>query len=413
MKEGLFRSISIVSIATFFLIGLQFPGRSTAVVPLESFRDVINDTTPGRTNVAHDLYFVLPANAQQITPSDYIQIQFHQFSNVTAATGVSGGFGTPTFGVTGNTVTLTNFAMLPGTGLGIQGIFAQNPSGGQAFNVTIKITEDASGTIVRNQSTTFASPSGNQMTVSATVETVLSAVHMSGFTSPGAFVTLSENISVAGTTVADGAGYFAFPISGLTPGDHIYSIFSTDSNGFTTSQSTLQTFLLAGTLTSTSGIILSPSIAASPGDINPGDPLLLFGTGKPNSQINIFVESPLRSYQATTDNAGAWTYTVDSTETTTYNPGQYRANVNVQDGIGNQSIVSPSINFTVGPDNTIGNPAPACDISRGDLNCDNITSLVDFSILIFHWNTNHRVADINSDTRVNLIDFSIMMFYYQ
>jgi hypothetical protein len=50
--------------------------------------------------------------------------------------------------------------------------------------------------------------------------------------------------------------------------------------------------------------------------------------------------------------------------------------------------------------------------STGDLNCDGAVNLVDFSILLFNWNSSAEVADINSDGTVSLPDFSIMLFYW-
>jgi hypothetical protein len=50
--------------------------------------------------------------------------------------------------------------------------------------------------------------------------------------------------------------------------------------------------------------------------------------------------------------------------------------------------------------------------SQGDLNCDGFVNLVDFSILLFNWNTASTVADINKDGTVSLPDFSIMLFYW-
>jgi hypothetical protein len=50
--------------------------------------------------------------------------------------------------------------------------------------------------------------------------------------------------------------------------------------------------------------------------------------------------------------------------------------------------------------------------SIGDLNCDGVVNLVDFSILVFNWNTASAVADINEDGTVSLPDFSIMLFYW-
>ena len=55
---------------------------------------------------------------------------------------------------------------------------------------------------------------------------------------------------------------------------------------------------------------------------------------------------------------------------------------------------------------------PVEDISEGDLNCDSIINLTDFSILMYYWGTTDDTADINEDDIVNISDFSIMMYYW-
>jgi hypothetical protein len=47
---------------------------------------------------------------------------------------------------------------------------------------------------------------------------------------------------------------------------------------------------------------------------------------------------------------------------------------------------------------------------RSDLNTDGKVNLVDFSILLFHWNSTNPLADINLDGKVNLVDFSVQLF---
>jgi hypothetical protein len=238
-------------------------------------------------------------------------------------------------------------------------------------------------------------------------------VSISGFSSPGAFVTLSENGTVVGTASSDVLGYFSFPVTGMDPGVHSFRISGSDVNDLTTSQASLQLNLIGGTVTTAENVLLSPTLQLDKVERRPGDELTISGASKPNSQVNIFIESPLHSYSATSDALGDWSYTIPGTETDKYLPGQYRAYTNVQDNTGNQSIASNTLSFTVLARETNDNPPPACDISKGDLNCDTRTNLTDFSILLFHWKTNHKLADINNDGAVNLTDFSIMMFYFR
>ena len=70
-----------------------------------------------------------------------------------------------------------------------------------------------------------------------------------------------------------------------------------------------------------------------------------------------------------------------------------------------KSGYSRAVNFYIGARDVEG-PISA------DLNKDGRVNLADFSILLFHWNTDHGIADLNQDGRVSLTDFSIMLFQW-
>ena len=414
MRGALFRSISVV-LCLALLLNAVFPRTVHAdPTPLEFFRDIIVDDNPGAPGIGHDLYFVLPLNAQQINPNNYIFLDFPNFTNLTPPTNLTGNFGNPTYHISGTRISITNIALLPGTSLAISGVTATNPGSGKDYGVTLSIAENATGTIIRNQSVTQAVKGNNISVVSATVVSQLAAITLSGYTSPGAFVTVLEGASVVSTGTSTGNGFFSFPLTGLNPGDHTFQVSSTDALSRTTSQSVVETFLLTSSVTTVSNLLLSPTLSLDKTSITPGETLTISGLARPSSQVDIFTESPLSNYTVDTDSNGAYSLTLQSSDTQGYVVGQHRVYTIVEDSNGNQSLVSPTVNFTVVSANDTGgnNPAPTCNISQGDLNCDGKTNLTDFSILLFHWKTNHRVADINGDNIVNLLDFSIMMFYF-
>lgn len=381
---------------------------------LDLARDMIGSFISEAPNIVHEIYFVLPTDSQQVTSSDWITVDFPNYTEINrSGVFLTGSFGTPQITLVGNQLRITNVALLPGSGLTINGLTATNPPSHQSNQIILTIAQDSGHSVVRNQITVIPTDSRSVVNVSATIQSELSAVSITGYTSANTFTTLTEGFSVLGTTVSDNSGFFAFHINAIDPGAHSFRMYSTDASGRSSSQTSLNLFLLANNITSASGILLSPALSLSTDSIRAGETLTISGSAKPNSQINIFLEAPLRSYTTTSDSTGAWSYILSATETQSMNPGQYRVYSAVQDNTGNQSIVSPTLNFEVISVTTGGsNPPPACNISRGDLNCNNVTNLVDFSILLFHWNTNHRVADINGDGSVNLVDFSIMMFYY-
>jgi hypothetical protein len=59
---------------------------------------------------------------------------------------------------------------------------------------------------------------------------------------------------------------------------------------------------------------------------------------------------------------------------------------------------------------TVGGTASTDWSLRADINHDGKVNLVDFSILLSHWETDDADSDINQDGVVNLADFSIMLF---
>jgi hypothetical protein len=405
---------TVTFISCFLLIWNITPSpKARAYTPLLSLRDVLSDTKPRSVGVTHDISFALPADAAPLRPTDWILISLPNFTNPTPPQFVQGGFGTPTFSVVNGILRITNMALNPGNSLEIFGITANNPNANQNFSVIVAIANDANGTVIRNQSVTLANDAGPTIAVSAIVDNMLSSVNLTGYSSPSAFVTLVANGAVTSTAVTDGAGFFSFPISGLSPGNYDFRISATDTQNRPTAQSETQLFLLPSTLTTVNNIMLSPSIDISTTSIHSGDPITISGASRPASTVNVFVESPLRNYAVTSAADGNWSYTIPGSETATYVPGQYRTYSNVQDSSGNQSIVSHTVNFTVDNPVSTDNPPPACNISHGDLNCDGKVNLTDFSILLSNWHTNHRVADINSNGSVDLVDFSIMMFYFK
>lgn len=401
-------------IMPLFLLPFLPNEAKAAGASLERPRDILNNIAPGGVYVQHEISFILPVGSTQVRPSDGIYIDLHNYANIIPPSSFTGLYGVPTTKVENNIVKLSNVILLPGVKVEIFGLVADNPGFQAGFPITISIGEiRTDGSMnVRNQATIVPSDGGLYITVDTYILTPQTAIDISGYTSPEAFVSLAEGGTIVGTTTADLSGGFNLSLTGIDPGNKSYSIFSSDNDNRSSSQTSVNVFVPQGMLTIVRGILLSPSIALDKLTISPGDTLTITGSAKPNCQLNIFVESPLRSYNTTTDNSGLYSYTLPDTETRNFTPGQYRTYAIVQDEYSNQSIVSPTITFTVA-NASDDNPEPLCDISHGDLNCDGKTNLTDFSILLYHWETDHKKADINKNGTVNLVDFSIMMYYFR
>jgi hypothetical protein len=146
----------------------------------------------------------------------------------------------------------------------------------------------------------------------------------------------------------------------------------------------------------------------TPDPVDPGSPLVLSGFAIPNATITLENEkdgtaATRRQFTTTANASGIWTIPVD---TTGLAQGTYKTRARAAQTSG---LTTNYSNYTLyGVGQAANRPL------NSDLNRDGKVNLVDFSILLFWWNTaggdSDPPADINSDSRVNLTDFSILLF---
>lgn len=394
----------------FLILTLMLVGSSTVNAQsgwLNNVSAVLNDTTVG-ANAELSVSFTLPINAYPILHTDYIQIFPSVFQVTSPPTVLGGGYaGTPIFSVVGNYVKITDIAVAPGNQVIIYGIGVKNPTVEGWWPVTIAITQDEAGTIIKNRANVDATKNPGTVTVSASIDTPYSRVSISGFTAPETFVTFTEYGSVIGTDVSGLDGHFGKIFPSLVPGNHQFTFYGIDKAHLVTTPITFSLYTPAFQETSITNQILSPTITINKSSYSPTESIIANGSTVPNGDITLFTQSPLRSYSTTADDNGNWTYAI--TNTNEYVPGDYHIYSLVQDS-GLTSLNSPSIGFSI---TSSGNTGTACgDVFQGDLNCDTNIDLTDFSILMYYWGTNNAIADVNSDSVVNLTDFSIMMYWW-
>jgi hypothetical protein len=238
---------------------------------------------------------------------------------------------------------------------------------------------------------------------------MVGTLKISGFASPGLFITFTEGGTVIGTTVANDGGTFSQTFPGISPVVHNIIIFGTDPLNRSTSSTAIEVFTRAYEITSVTGIIMPPTLSLNKETIFRGEELVVTGMAVPAFKVIVFAEPPVRTYE--TDALADGNFTLTFSDTQTLDLGDHKVYVLVQDTFGSQSLFSVTLFFKVIEEQTVP-PGPTCDISKADLNCDLTVSLIDFSILLYYWGTNSPEADINKDGSVNLIDFSIMMFYW-
>lgn len=408
--------IILISFSVIIYFGLLSPYisnqkfRISAAGNLESLSDVAASIVVGASHVEHEITFTLPRNATQIFPSDYIIVGMDNFSNIRSNILILGSFtGNPAATVSGQNVKITGISVLPGHTITIKGITADNPVNDFWLRVVITVTEDEAGNIIKNVGTVYMTKTSGQIAVTATISPPYASVRISGYSAPGTFITITENGTVIGTDTAGIAGLFSKYLTGISPGNHTFTIFGVDSSNRTTSLLDVSAITPIYQETSISNLLLSPTIELSTTSINQGDLLVTNGSSIINGNLSIFTEPHLRTYYATASATGIWSYTIDNTDE--YIPGDYHIYSLVQNDIGSQSLFSNALQFSV-ISNQNGGSEPLCDLSRGDLNCDDLINLIDFSILMYYWGSTNQGADINIDDSVNLIDFSIMMYYW-
>lgn len=377
---------------------------------LENLKDIIGNEILGANNINHTISFKLPNSAQVVSPTDWILIDLSNFTNITAASSIGGEYGgTPSYSVDGTTAQVTGITIVPGDTISIQGITATNPLSDDNFGITVKITEDEDGKIIHNTGSCVASQYGSTIFVTASVGNPSARLFIGGYTAPNTIVTFIEGGPIIGTDMAGSGGYFAKLFTGIQPGTHSVSFHGVDENDLTTSIVNLEIYTPIYQTTNAIGYLLSPTIEIHSSSILSGQPLHATGSAYPGTSITVFTDTPVRSYTASASGVGAWTTSI--TNTSSYTVGDYRIYAIAQMTSGVQSLFSPSLLFSITSSSSTGGTACG-DISHGDLNCDDIVNLTDFSILMYYWGTTSTAADINSDTIVDLTDFSIMMYYW-
>jgi hypothetical protein len=233
-------------------------------------------------------------------------------------------------------------------------------------------------------------------------------VTITGFASPRSEVVALVDGDIAKRATAGANGAYEIVITAIARGAYTFGVYAVDSNKVKTS--TYSTSLtVAGARASTlSNIHLPPSIRVTPDPVDPGQQLVVTGYTLPNATVTLENEkegSTVSRKQFTTqsDGSGRWTLTI---ETNGFQSGTYKMRAKAEQTGGIKTNFSGYTLYGVGQSAT--RPLST------DLNRDGKVNLVDFSILLFWWNTDagnsDPSADINGDKKVNLTDFSILLF---
>ena len=196
-----------------------------------------------------------------------------------------------------------------------------------------------------------------------------------------------------------------YETSDVTPGATTFGFWALDGSGKRSITFTTTFQVSQNAVTTVSNVFLPPTIDLASKKVKITDLLDAFGSTAPVAKVSLFVDKEKNARStATPSSPGLWKTDVALTGLTDEAFHSIKA-IFEQFGTGDQakSGYSQSLNFYIGL-RDVATP------KNGDLNGDGKINLVDFSILLFHFGTDHEIADLNNDGRVNLTDFSILLF---
>lgn len=218
------------------------------------------------------------------------------------------------------------------------------------------------------------------------------------------FILDSVNV---GTAQTSSNGVFSFTTQS-SPGTATLGVWAVDSAG-TRSVTLSNTFdVTQGAVTNLNDLILPPTLKLSKQNISSGETITVSGQSVPSATINLYVDKNTTASVASTQAlpSGIWSIEYNTSRLSNAEHTLRARSVSGTLPLTTQSSFSSTVQLFVGVNGQASTPS--------DLNRDGNVNLIDFSILIFWWNTaggdSNPPADINGNGRVSLEDFSILLF---
>lgn len=232
-------------------------------------------------------------------------------------------------------------------------------------------------------------------------------VIINGLAFPDADVTILIDGQIADQVQAARDGKFSITIDEIARGAYTFGIYAEDENS--NKSSTFSTsFTVSGARASRlSNINITPVITVSPDPAEPGETVTFSGYAMPDATVTLETGrtggANSVNLTAVSDSDGFYSTTL-TTQGFARDTYQVRA-MSEQEG-GDRTGFSDYVFYGIGQE--------AENQIFADLNRDGSVNLVDFSILLFWWQTSggdsDPPADINADGTVSLTDFSILLF---
>jgi len=230
-------------------------------------------------------------------------------------------------------------------------------------------------------------------------------INITGRSYPNSTINFLLDTESIGSVRADADGEFEFSAES-DPGTATAGIWSTDDNDVrsVTLNSTFD--VTQGAITNLSGIIIPPTLTVENQNVDPGDVITVFGQAVPNATVEFHIDGSDIVEQVTADDNGDWSYELDTARLSISQHILRARSITGNPPLTRESNFSTALQLFVGVDGVATQPS--------DLNRDTFINLIDFSILIFWWQSNggdsDPPADINQNGNVGLEDFSILLF---
>lgn len=232
-------------------------------------------------------------------------------------------------------------------------------------------------------------------------------VIINGYAYPQSDIVVLVDGQEAATTKAGSTGSYSVTLDEIARGAYTFGVYAKDSNKVKSSTFSTSFTVSGARASNLSNINIAPSILVKPDPVNPGEALTISGFALPNAEVTIEnskMNAPSsKTVTATSNSSGAWSTPID---TGSFSNGTYQVRVRAVQAGGKSTNFSNYTFYGVGQEADL--PINA------DLNSDKKVNLIDFSILLFWWNTSggdsNPPADINLDGNVSLTDFSILLF---
>jgi hypothetical protein len=231
---------------------------------------------------------------------------------------------------------------------------------------------------------------------------------VSGVAYPNSVVTLLKDGQIIATTTSNPSGQFSFYQNNLNGGTYNFSLYAMDANNeLSPSLNFIQT-LTGSTTTAVDNLIIGPTIKLSHTAAKQGETVSVVGFAAPASQVALTLTGPVgKTFQVNSGQNGSYAFTLNTAD---LSKGEYDVFTRVK--VGNDfSSTSLIKKFTVGDANVV---TPPGECKRSDFNCDGKVNLVDFSIMLYFWDSTefskNPSVDIDKSGRVGLRDLSIMLY---